>query len=728
MNTLTRSQRRNPMVQRHYANHLPHSDGARSNVPRTVAVAGTRPIAINSATGPGEITAFAYTRYSVLEDRDASIERQFESITEYASRNGIRLIGDHYSDPHKSGMDQDRENLRRMMAAIREGAEVNCIVIEDACRLSRDQVHLLQLYKELQSRGIELHCSSRGRLDRVSIAMLAFFGSEQWTIVRELTQAGRWQLAERLRRPSGRCFGYDSDASEAGLLVINKEQSFVVKLIFRFASLGVSPSRIAKFLNRKGYASPRGKTWSARAIYNPTGNSGILVNPIYVGYLVYGATEGFIDGNGAKRRRPTSGEPVRGAAEYLQIVPEILQQKALAAVSMRREAFKSEHGQSERVSRERLPVTGLLRCGTCGGALTVIRQNYTLTGPKEYSFVCSSSRRGSCVQRMAIKADYLLECALVMARESVCECDEIRSTIETLGASRDEAEKLIDATRLDLDTRKKQLEFELTQLVREARSGVPERLLAGHRTELVSSLSEVERQIAALPIPAALVLDDMKLENFKEAILRISSAERLSPKSEILAAALKQTFIFFVSPGENRGFKLKAEVRFAHLLSWNAVIGRQKPEYVVVKSFPKLRQARHEAHKQAILSMQVAREFASTDAEWEICKDLMPIRTRGPYREMESDDRLVLDVLLCYVRGGVPISCVSSDEKVQQRVRSGIQRMWETGAWHRMVAELDARSPGSLAGFDINLPYKFGPPGSNFRAEERRRKRPLSEE
>ena len=97
--------------------------------------------------------------------------------------------------------------------------------------------------------------------------------------------------------------------------------------IFEQYGAGVSPKKIALFLNAAGTPAPRGGAWTASTINgNRARGTGILNNELYIGRLIWNRLTYVKDpGTSRRRSRPrATRERVTTAAPDLRIMPEAL--------------------------------------------------------------------------------------------------------------------------------------------------------------------------------------------------------------------------------------------------------------------------------------------------------------------------------------------------------------------------------------------------------------------
>lgn len=165
-----------------------------------------------------------------------------------------------------------------------------------------------------------------------------------------------------------------------------------MRRIYRDYAGGASPKAIAHALNKAGVAGPRGGTWSPSAIAGDRrAGDGILCQELYVGVRVFNRRK--------FRKHPETGRRssiLNPESEWLrEPVPHlrILDDDLWNAVRARQKALSSQPAAHAR--RPKRLLSGLMRCGVCGGAMT-------LNGAK---YACSSHReRGTCANNKIIAA------------------------------------------------------------------------------------------------------------------------------------------------------------------------------------------------------------------------------------------------------------------------------------------------------------------------------------
>ena len=97
--------------------------------------------------------AVIYARYSTDRQREASIEDQVRLCKSHIEAEGWSLVKT-YSDCTQSGATNLRPGYQHLLADARTGA-FDVVVAEALDRLSRDQEHVIALYKQLSFAGVK---------------------------------------------------------------------------------------------------------------------------------------------------------------------------------------------------------------------------------------------------------------------------------------------------------------------------------------------------------------------------------------------------------------------------------------------------------------------------------------------------------------------------------------------------------------------------------------------
>lgn len=335
----------------------------------------------------------AYARYSSENQREASIDDQLRDARALCSRTGLSAPRV-YSDSEISGERRDRPGYVALMRDAQVG-RIDTLVLWDLKRLSRgaDLPQVLERLKFWRVRVVT--CDGFDSAQEGSDIRGWVDGMMGNRYLRDLAKATHRGLTGRAlsgASAGGLPYGYRRGAA-AGDRVVDQAQAEVVRRIFREYAAGATPRAIAAGLNRDGVPPARGPSWAMTAIHGDVRRGiGILVNPIYVGRPIWNRSR-FVKHPDTGRRvrveRPEA-EWIRQDVPALAIVDEALWQRVQAR--LRGASRDTGTGGAGRPPRHLL--SGLLRCGDCGGPLVVVDR---------YSYACSVAKdRGTCASRVRL--------------------------------------------------------------------------------------------------------------------------------------------------------------------------------------------------------------------------------------------------------------------------------------------------------------------------------------
>ncbi len=310
--------------------------------------------------------AAVYARYSSDLQQDRSIEDQVLLCKTFAEKNGFRVT-ETFFDRARSGSSLfGRDGVLSLLEKAR-AKNFDVVIVEALDRLSRDQEDLAAIYKRMQFLGVDIVAVHDGRADAVQIGIRGLVSS---LYLSDLANKVRRGLAGRVKdglSAGGKAYGYSPVLGKPGELVINDAEADVVRRVFADFAGGKSPREIAHALNREEIAPPRGAVWNASTINgSATRTNGILRNSIYNGVLIWNRVRMVRDPDTGKRisRMNPETEWQRSDVPELRIVDA----DVFEVVQAKLEGRKARTGYTPR--RPRM-LSGLLRCGKCGGGMTL---------------------------------------------------------------------------------------------------------------------------------------------------------------------------------------------------------------------------------------------------------------------------------------------------------------------------------------------------------------------
>ena len=347
-------------------------------------------------------SAFIYACYSSDLQNSSSIEDQVRLCQERLDQDQIE-VRDIFVDRAISGSAlQTRSGIQALLDEVARGS-VDVGISEALDRLSRDQEDIARIYKRLRFAQVTFMTLAEGEINELHIGVKGTMNALFLKDLANKTRRGQRGRVEAGKIPGGKSYGYrlvptlNLDGTvNRGEREIIEDEARVIRRIFEDYVGGKTARQIAGDLNKEGVASPRGGPWNASTINgNKKRRNGILNNELYLGNIIYNRQSFVRDPDTGKRRSRLNPEAlwVTKHVPQLQIIDHEVWDKAQAI-----KAKYASHRGNKRQTRKLL-LTGLVRCGCCGGGMTII-------GRERYA--CSARReQGTCTNATSIKAQEL---------------------------------------------------------------------------------------------------------------------------------------------------------------------------------------------------------------------------------------------------------------------------------------------------------------------------------
>ena len=449
------------------------------------------------------IRAAIYARYSSDNQRDASIEDQARQCRARIEQEQWQL-GDVYSDHAISGATTLRPGYQKMLEDARAG-RFEVLVAEALDRLSRDQENIAGLFKQLSFADVRLITLSEGEIGELHVGLK---GTMNALFLKDLAHKTRRGLEGRIRQGKsggGLCFGYEVVRAVAtsgdplrGERRINETEAEIVRRIFREFTHGRSPKAIAHALNKEDIPGPAGKSWGPSTIYgNWQRGTGILNNELYIGRLVWNRQH-FIKDPGTGRRQARPNPEAKWIIEevpHLRVIDDDLwlSVKDRQQDSRSRIVTADKGIRSERARRPSYLLSGLIKCGTCGGGFSKISQ---------FHYGCSTARnKGTCDNLLTVRRDILEATVLDGLKNQLMQPELVTAFV-------DEFHREVNRQRADQDHSRDRSARELEKAERETRrlidaikSGVPGAAVKDEMTALEARRVELLAHLESAPPP-----------------------------------------------------------------------------------------------------------------------------------------------------------------------------------------------------------------------------------
>lgn len=356
-----------------------------------------------------------------------SIENQRKILNEFEQMNADEFEwSDEYKDDGFTGTDADREDFQRLLSDVRAG-RVNCVIIKDLSRLSRDYVEagllIDRLFVQMNVRFISLYERIDSYKDPDSVSGMVV------PITNVMNDQYCYQTSKKIRqvfdmkRRNGEFIapfaphGYIKDPKDKHKIIVDPEAAEVVKQIYSMFMGGMTRNAIAMYLNDHGVPCPQVYKRSKGMIYKTQlastmpmwaakGIGDILTNRLYTGDLVQG------------RRRVKSYK-----VHEIEDVPEedwvVVENTHEAIIDKETFSKVQEHLKRDvRTAPKKAEVylfSGFLKCADCGRA--IIRAN---SGGNVYYRCATYVRRShlACTQH-SIKHNRLEAAVLYAIQQQV---------------------------------------------------------------------------------------------------------------------------------------------------------------------------------------------------------------------------------------------------------------------------------------------------------------------
>ncbi len=346
--------------------------------------------------------AVIYARFPTDMQNPTSVEDQVALCRKTAEEKGWDVV-DVRSDHGLSGTLRDRPGFLALEEDIQR-KHANLILFESLDRLSRDSEHTALFYKLATHAEAELYALDGGFLDAIRVGFRSTMAAAFLENLAFKTRRGLGDRVAAGKSAGGLSYGYAS-GDETGTLVIDEDEATIARRIYCEYSEGKSPLKIAAGLNADLIPSPAKGTkrktsghWKQNTINgNAERGTGILNNELYVGRRVWNRLRYSKDPITGRRVSRLNDQSKWSTTE----VPElrIIDEETWAAAKARQTAMRALRGKREpgmstltatrNNRRRKYFLSGLDRCGLCGGPMTIAGGNRK-AGKRRY--YCANAR------------------------------------------------------------------------------------------------------------------------------------------------------------------------------------------------------------------------------------------------------------------------------------------------------------------------------------------------
>lgn len=324
-----------------------------------------------------KVVAAIYTRVSTDEQKNHgySLEAQESTLREYAKKKGFEVY-DVYTDGGYSGKDFNRPNVQRLFRDL-EADKIDVILVWKVDRLSRNNTDVLVLIdRELTPRGKKLIITSIDMdastpSGHMFISLLSTFARYERTTIIDRVNIGMQKRAEKGFWNGGTIFGYDSVDKR---LVINEQESKIVREIFEMRAQGKGYKIIVNTLNNRGVKTKKDKNFSIPGVKL------ILNNQMYIGKMVWRKHK---DWN--TKRRAGKIEPLIVEGMHKGIIEPELWLRVQEVNEFQKRSFTTNRNFNGNFF-----LTGVLKCPKCGSGTVMSKIRKPNSNDYHYYYMCQA--------------------------------------------------------------------------------------------------------------------------------------------------------------------------------------------------------------------------------------------------------------------------------------------------------------------------------------------------
>jgi DNA invertase Pin-like site-specific DNA recombinase len=500
-------------------------------------------VQINSviSAANGRIRCAIYARYSSRKQNENTIEVQIRNCRAAAARKGWEVVEEAiFSDEEKSGTSLfNRPGFEQLMIWTKSKPKrFEYILFDDPSRMSRNTADALKIIEILNHHKVyalfvEDDLDSKSPwFDEVFPAIAQRHAKFSKTLGYKIKNA-RASLFEQGFNPGGDCYGYENvrveDPSRRGLYghpaifgmrqVVFAQESAIVVRIFEMYASGLSLLKIATILNEEGVPTSQKARTRRKPAWCKTAIKEILRNERYCGRIYWGRTvEARDPETGIKTRHavPEDQWMRRDDTESRIVSDELFAQvQAQFVRATRGFGVKRLGGMTRTEASRKYLFSGLLRCGLCGGNMTVMTTN-----PSRYG--CSNHRtRKTCPNKATILLK-TLEDTFIAALSDNLKPDLLHEDVvqgvmrhlkDSMGRSLQQRADA-ESQQGQMETNRRTLSLQLENLVSAIREVGHSRVLLAELKEIETKIERIDETLASASKPPAPDITEHEVRSF----------------------------------------------------------------------------------------------------------------------------------------------------------------------------------------------------------------------
>ncbi|MBA4092287.1 MAG: recombinase family protein [Sphingobium sp.] len=510
-----------------------------------------------------------YARYSSDLQNSRSIADQIALCRDRAAHEGWQII-DTFTDEAISGAagigEDQRPGLNALLSRIERGG-VDQVLAESTSRIARHQGDGFAIRDQLSYFGVRLFTVSQGEIDEIKGWVQGFLDSQARKDIAFNVKRGQRGTVRSGRSPAGLAYGYrkanrldDRGELVRGLRSIDDDQAEIVRRIFAEYARHRSTRQIAAGLNDDGIPGPTGGTWRASTIGGDRQRkNGILQNRIYIGKIVHERTSKVADPRTRKERiRPNpEADWIEADAPELRIVDD----STWDAVQLLRNAYSTD--RPEQARRPKRLLSGIGKCGVCGGGWIVIGRD---------QWACGKHRDGGgCTNNRTVKTHIYEQKVLDGLRDDMLHPDAVSAYVKEFHESRRRRSQDSAQQRAKLERRHREAAAKVERLVNAIADGGDEFVeIRAILSKARNDRDAIAQQMADLEAFPVITLHPGIADEYRAQVTELTIALDGNGHAQLEAIpklrALIGTVTVFPAEGR-RGVEVEATGRIANMLA-----------------------------------------------------------------------------------------------------------------------------------------------------------------
>lgn len=510
-----------------------------------------------------------YARYSSELQNALSTIDQLASLRERADREGWTII-DTFADEEISGRagigEMQRPGLNAMLTRVERG-DVDQVLAEATDRIARHSGDAHAVREHLEHFGARLFTLADGHVDEITGTIKGLMDSRFLKDLADRIRRGQRGQHGRGFNAGGLAYGYrvvkqigDDGEIVRGILEVHEEEAAIVRRIFDQIIAGVSARAIVKALNQEGVPSPSGKQWATNVIHGDRIRAnGILRNNLYRGVMIYGRTRRAYHPKTRRYVAKVNPQSEWRTAEVPHL--RIISDEQWREIEERYAAFDGDI-RSKKKHPKRL-LSGLGRCGQCGGTWTVI-------SPDKWG--CSARKaKGVCTNTRTISTGLYEQRVLGQLKQVLLDPDAVALFVDRYNSGIRARQAEASANRAPLERKIADLRGKVTRLVDAIADGAGEFQEVKDRLRTArADLAQAESQLTVIATAAPLELSSDLADRYRTYIAELDAALAVEGIAREQAANAIRGLIDSITLSPNpdgRGVLIHVEGKMANIIN-----------------------------------------------------------------------------------------------------------------------------------------------------------------